>query len=105
MNAIVIGEDEYALGDALEAKGVAVTYLDGIANRPALEDAGITDCDLLVLTDVSQATSIPVAKDINENLRVVVYADDSVPEFVRGQAGLIIDPDLLAVETVAEELV
>ncbi|MFC6733514.1 MULTISPECIES: CTP synthetase [unclassified Haladaptatus] len=105
MNAIVVGADEYALGDALESMGVSVTYVEGFANRPALEDAGIVDCDLFVLTDVSQATSIPVAKDINDQLRVVVYADDSVPEFVRGRSALIIDPDLLSPETVAEELV
>jgi len=56
------------------------------------------------LTEVQQATSIPVAKDLNGNLRVVVYADGSLPDFARGQADLVVDPDLIDPGTVAEEL-
>lgn len=38
-------------------------------------------------------------------MRVVTYAYDTLPEFAKGQADLAIDPNLLAVDVVAEELV
>lgn len=104
MNAIIVGPDEDGLGDELEAHGVETTPLEEAANRPALEEAGIHDADVFVLTDISKATSIPVAKDLHEEIRVVIYTTDSAPEFVRGQSDLIIDPDLLGPETVAEEI-
>ncbi len=104
MRAVIAGPDEDELGRALEAEGVELTTIDGVASRPALEDAAITDADLFVLTDVGQATAIAVAKDVNPDVRVIVYDEDSIPEFARSQADLIIDPDLLGVETVAEEL-
>jgi len=47
---------------------------------------------------------VTVALDCNPELRVVIYTRDSVPEFVKGQAGHIVDPELLDPDTVAEEL-
>lgn len=102
--AVLAGPDDDALGVALEEAGIEIERIAGIANRAVLEDAGITDTALFVLTDARQATAIPVAKDLNPSLRVVVYARDSLPEFARGQADLLVDPDLLEPATVAEEL-
>ena len=102
--AVVAGPDDDALGAALADRGMGIEYIDGIANRDALEHAGIADCSLFVLTDARQATAIPVAKDVNPTLKVVVYARDSLPEFARGQADLLVDPALLEPATVAEEL-
>lgn len=105
MSSVVIaGADPDGLGEALEARGASVSYARGTADRPSLEDAGIVAADTLVLTDVGLATAIPVAKDLNPDLRVLVYTRDSVPEFAKAQAGHILDPDLLDVETVAEEM-
>lgn len=104
MHAIFAGHDEHELVRELEAAGITVHVIDGVANRPRLEEAGVVDADLFVLTDVGQATSIPVAKDLNPDVRVVVYSDDSLPEFVSGQADIAVDPALLDPETVAEEL-
>lgn len=103
MDAVIVGPNG-EIRDALERQGIETTQVSEFANRPALETAGIVDADLLVLTDVGQATAIPVAKDLNADLKVVVYAEDSVPEFARGQADLIIDPNLLGADAVAEEL-
>lgn len=103
-NTVLAGPDTDGLGDALEAEGMDVARVDGIANRSALEDAGIDEAELYVLTDVGQATSIPVAADLAAELRVVVYADESLPEFAKGQADLLLDPALFDAETVAEEL-
>jgi hypothetical protein len=103
--AVLAGGDPNRLGDALEADGARVTRAGGTAARGALETAGITDADLFVLTDARLATSIPVAKDLNPDIRVIVYTQDSLPEFARGQAGHIVDPRLLDVQTVSEELI
>lgn len=104
MHAIVVGPDN-GLAEQLRERGVETTRIEGLADRPALEDAGIVDADMFVLTDVGQATAIPVARDLTEDLRIVVYAYDTVPEFVRGQPALIVDPNLLDPDAVAEELV
>lgn len=101
--AIVVGPDEYDLAGALAAAGFEVDTVD-IGNLPALEEAGIAGTDYYVLTEVDQATSIAVAKDRNESLRVVVYDDGSLPDFARRQADLLLDPALFDPDAVAEEL-
>jgi len=100
---IVAGVDEHAIGDAIEAEGFDVRRVE-IANRPALEDAGVVGAHALVLTETRQATAIAVAKDLEPNLTVVVYAEDSLPDFARGQADLVLDPALFDPATVAAEL-
>jgi hypothetical protein len=111
--AVIAGPDSDGLGDALAERGLSVARIDGLADRPALERAGIVDAELFVLTDVGQATAIPIARDLtdgegvgeNSALRVVVYASASLPAFAAGQADLLVDPALLDPEVVAEELV
>jgi hypothetical protein len=105
MIAIVAGTDEDGLGDALAAEGVEVRRIDGLATGETLESAGIAEAALFVLTDTGDATAIPVAKDANPGVRVVLYARDSLPEFAKGQADLAVDPALLSADVVAEELV
>ncbi|CAI49077.1 uncharacterized protein NP_1972A [Natronomonas pharaonis DSM 2160] len=102
---VIAGPDPEGLGEALEAEGASVSHADGTATRPDLEDAGIVDADVFVVTDAGLATSVPIAVDSNPDIRIVMYTRDSVPEFVKGQAGHIIDPAILDPETVAEELV
>lgn len=102
-DVIVAGEDSYDIAPAIEAEGFDVRLIE-IANRPALEDAGVLDAETFVLTEVRQATSISVAKELNEDLKVVVYADGSLPDFARGQADLLLDPSLFEPAAVAAEL-
>ena len=101
--AVVAGTDDHGIADAINAEGFDVASVD-VANRPALEDAGIVDVRVYVLTEVEQATSISVAKDLHPDLKVVVYADGSLPDFARGQADLMLDPDLFEPADVAAEL-
>ena len=101
---IVAGEDPDGLGAALEERGADVTHAAGTANRPALEEAGIHDADVFLLTDVGQATSVVVARDLNPEMRVVAYTGESLPEFVSGQRVVAMDPALLDAEAVADEL-
>ena len=102
--AILAGPDRDGLGAALEVQGIDVARVEGVLTAPVLEDAGIDDADLFVLTDLDEATAISVVKDRNPDIRVVVYSDDSLPNFARGQTDLAMDPDLFGVDLVAEEL-
>jgi len=102
---LVAGADVDGLGDALEALGVEVVRVTGVATRESLDAAGLAEAHTLVLTDMDDASAIPVAKEANTEVRIVAYSRDSLPEFARGQADLAIDPDLLTPDVVAEELV
>jgi hypothetical protein len=101
---VIAGDDPDGLGGALERHGATVRYAEGTASRRELEAADIEDAETFVVTDAGLATSVSVALDINPDLRIVFYTRDSVPEFVSGQAGHIVDPTLLDADTVAEEL-
>ncbi|ELZ47227.1 CTP/GMP synthase operon protein [Halorubrum californiense DSM 19288] len=102
--AIVAGPDENGLGEELAALGVEIRRIEGLVTASKLETAGIDEADLFVLTDVEEATGIPVAKELNPDVRIVTYANRSLPGFVATVADLAIDPDLLDAATVAEEL-
>jgi hypothetical protein len=102
--AVVAGPDEHGLGEELAALGVEVRRIEGLVTAAKLEDAGVADADYFVLTDVEEATGIPVAKELNPDVRVVTYASRSLPQFVATVADLAVDPDLLDAATVAEEL-
>jgi len=105
MHVIVGGPDEDGLTEALEAEGATVSRVTGVISRPALEEAGIVDAELYVLTDMEQATTVPVAHSLTDELRTVTYARRSIPEFITRQLDLAIDPALMDATVVAEELV
>lgn len=103
MNLIVIGgpDDrglEAALGETYDVRRTA------IADGSGLENAGVADAEAFVLTDLSQATAIPVAKDLNPELTVLVYANGSLPGFVTRQTDLLLDPDLFDPAAVGDAL-
>ena len=103
MRVLLVGPDR-GLGTALADRGAEVAHVDGVASGAALAEAGVADADLLVLTDVGEATAVPVALEANPDLRVVVYAPDALPAFVSGQVDLAVSPDVLDAAVVAEEL-
>lgn len=104
MYAILVGPDR-ELGAALRAQGVETVRLEEHATGESLAEAGVEDADLLVVTDVAEATAIPVARDVNPRLRVVIYAPETMPEFARGQVDLAVAPGVLDPDVIAEELV
>jgi len=103
--AVVAGPDENGLGEELAALGVDIRRIEGLVTADTLAEAGIDEATCFVLTDVEEATGIPVAKEANPAVLAVTYADRSLPEFVAGVADLAVDPALMGPETVAEELV
>ena len=102
--AIVAGPDPDGLGDALADEGFTITRIEDLVSSSTLEAAGIDDAAMLVLTDVGEASGIPVAKELNPDVRVVVYSEQSLPEVATRQTDLAVDPALLDVSIVAEEL-
>ena len=103
MQVIIVGPDDDAIATAVESEGHDVAIAP-IGNRPGLEEAGIHEADVYLLTDMDQATSIAVAKDLNDDVRVVIYAEGSLPDFASRQTDLVVDPNLLGPDAVAEEL-
>lgn len=102
--AIVAGPDPDGLGDALTDEGFSITQIEDVVSSSTLEAAGIDDAAMVVLTDVGEASGIPVAKELNPEVRVVVYSEQSLPEVATRQTDLAVDPALLDVNVVAEEL-
>jgi len=102
--AIVAGPDPDGLGDALSEEGFTITRIEDLVSSSTLEAAGIDDAAMLVLTDVGEASGIPVAKELNPDVRVVVYSPQSLPEVATRQTDLAVDPALLDVSVIAEEL-
>ena len=105
MNAIVAGGDPEGLGEELEALGATVERVDSPVFAGALEDAGIENADLFVLTDLTEGISITLAKEANPDVRAVCFGSGDLPESVAGTVDLVVDPSLLGAEAVAEELV
>ncbi|MDY6818712.1 MAG: CTP synthetase [Halobacteriales archaeon] len=102
-HAVIAGPDR-GIETAFADRGVEIVRLDGPGTGASLEAAGIETAEFLILTDVDEATLIPIALEVNPELVTVVYTPDTIPEFVRGQLDLALDPELFAPETVAEEL-
>lgn len=102
---LLAGPDENGLEAAFDALDVETTRIAGPVTRETLHEAGVADATVLVLTDMRDASAIPVAKDENPDLRVVTYCPDSLPEFARGQTDLAVDPALIGSSMFAEELV
>ncbi|AUX07709.1 hypothetical protein AArcSl_0051 [Halalkaliarchaeum desulfuricum] len=101
---IVTGPDEHGLAAELEDRGATVSRIPEIVNSETLAEAGIESAAILVLTDLGEASAIPVAKEHNPDVRAVSYSRQSLPEYAKAQADLAIDPDLLSADVVAEEL-
>jgi len=101
---IVAGPDEHGVGEELSALGATVSRIEDVVSTATLEAAGIDEAAYLVLTDVEEATGIPVAKELNPAITVVTYADTSLPAFVAAVADLAVDPALVGPIVVAEEV-
>jgi hypothetical protein len=105
MKAIVAGTDTEGVGEELNALGVDVSRVESPVFAEALEEAGIEEADLFVLTDLEEGISVPLAKEANPEILAVCYGDGTLPESVRSIVDLVVDPALLDPAAVAEELV
>lgn len=103
--AVVVGPDEHGLTTALESRGLDVRTVETGAKGSAIADAGVGESTLFVVTDTADATAVAIAREANPAVRIVAYVSDTLPEFARPATDLVVDPELLDVETVATELV
>lgn len=101
---VVSGPDPHDLSGELSTHLQDVRFIDDVLSRDSLSSIGIAEADTFVLTDLEQATAIPIAHDINRDVRLVIFARGRVPDFVRAQLDIAIDPRAVTVEVVAEEL-
>jgi hypothetical protein len=104
MSRIVLAGPDRGLAAPLRETGADLTAVDGLITREVLEGAGVETADAVVLTDVGEASAVPVARSLNPQIRVVVYAPDTIPEFARAQVDLAVDPALVDAATFAEEV-
>ncbi len=101
---ILVGDDPHGLGEELEALGATVTRLSAPVSGETLEDAGIANAAIVVVTEMSEAAALAVAKERNGAITAVTYSEQSLPAYAAKVADLAIDPDLLSAAVVAEEL-
>lgn len=103
-DVILAGPDPRGLADRFAAAGATVARIPGAITASALAQAGIEAATVFVLTDPTEATGIPLAREHATDLRVVVYADGGVPEFASHQADLVLRPSVVEQELLVEEL-
>lgn len=90
MKVVTVGIEAEHI-DPLRDAGHEVSVAEGFGTE-ALREAGVGEADAVVIGE-GYPTQVVVAKDINSDVRVVVVADD-VPDFVRGNADLILSEEL-----------
>jgi hypothetical protein len=100
---VVVTPPNQDLQNALEAADVEYHSVEDPTGEE-LEAADVATAGTVVLTDVGQATAIPIVKDLNPDISVVVFSAGTIPPFARPQADLIVDPALVDAETLAAEL-
>lgn len=94
-DVILLGEDGYDLVDRLKAAGLEVTTLTGFPTGADLDDAGVEDAEVVLVADVHLASLIPVARERQPTIQVIVYSTDRLPPFASAQADLAVDPTLI----------
>lgn len=90
MKVVTVGIETESI-DALRDAGHEVSVADGFGTE-ALREAGVAEAEAVVIGE-GYPTQVVVARDINPDVRIIVVADD-VPEFVRGNADLILSEEL-----------
>ena len=105
MNHIIIGGStaegiEQQLADA----GQEVTRLDQVLTSSVLESAGIESAAVFLLTDATEATAIPLAREQNPDISIIVYSTESIPEFCKPIADMIVHPGAVSNDVLVEEI-
>lgn len=102
--AIVTGSDPEGIGASLEQAGASVERVEGPVTAGILERRGIDATALFVLTDPEEATAIPLARELQPDVRIVAYTHTSLPDFATHQADLVVAPNAIDQAVLVEEL-
>jgi len=87
-NVVVVGDVK---GTEVLGGEHDVTTTDGFGTE-ALREAGVAEADAVVV-GTDRPTQVVVARELNPEARVVFVADD-VPEFVHGNADVVLSTEL-----------
>jgi hypothetical protein len=96
MSRVVLLGAHQPLAAAFAAAGADVETVTAGADATQLAAAGIADVELLVLTEMADATTAIVARELHPQLRVVAYSDESLPPVATTQVDLAVDPALVS---------
>ena len=94
------GEIMVALRDA----GFDVVELHKIDNISPPDAIEISKINLIVITNVSDPTTILLCKELNPNITAIVYSSEDVSDLLRSQIDFSLDPRLFSSTMLAEEL-
>ena len=64
----------------------------------------ILDADLLVITDTSDPTGILLCRELNPDIKTIVYSQDELSDFLRPQIDFALDPRLFPPNLMVEEI-
>ncbi len=64
----------------------------------------ILNADLLVITDTSDLTGVLLCRELNPDIKMIVYSHDELSDFLRSQIDFALDPQLFPPTLVAEEI-
>ena len=84
----------------LRNRDAEVIQIDAVG-RDALSEAGVEDASAFVVTGSEFSTQIPVARNLNPELEVVLISDDA-PDYVRGAVDLILSREIADSSKVAD---
>ena len=62
------------------------------------------DHGLLVITDTSDPTGILLCRELNPDIKTIVYSQDELSDFLRPQIDFALDPRLFPPNLMAEEI-
>ncbi len=89
---------------ALRDAGFDIIELHKIENISPSDALEISKIDLLIITNVSDPTTILLCKELNPNITAIVYSSEDVSDLLRSQIDFSLDPRLFSPTLLAEEL-
>lgn len=95
-DVIIVGPDEPDFRECLAEHELTAERLPGAPIKEDLAGAGGASAAAIVLTDVAHASLIPVAKELNPDIQVILYTASNLPPFASAQADLSVDPGLIS---------
>lgn len=101
-DVLIVGPDEFDITARFRETDISAIHLDGVPVGADLDDAGIEEAKVVLLTHVDHASLIPVAKERNPDIQIVLYTSARLPPFASRQADVAIDQALVEVEEVID---
>tara|TARA_B100000686_G_C16425322_1_gene779298 strand:+ start:329 stop:655 length:327 start_codon:yes stop_codon:yes gene_type:complete len=92
------------LSSSLSNQGFKIEELPAPGDLYAPPADLILNADLLVITDTSDPTAILLCRELNPDIKTIVYSQEELSDFLRPQIDFALDPRLFPPKLVAEEI-